>query len=81
MFYIFRNAKMKISDDEMEKAYREYVDGLIEAAGDEELYNEDHFILLYTKEGLYRKARTQLVQDMVGEYLLAHNNLITEKAE
>ena len=81
VFYIFRNAKMKISDDEMEKAYREYVDGLIEEAGDEELYNEDHFILLYTKEGLYRKARTQLVQDMVGEYLLAHNNLITEKAE
>ena len=81
VFYIFRHAGLKISDEEMEEAYREYVDGLIDAAGDPELYDEDHFVLLYTREGLYRNARTELVQEMVGDYLLSHNNLITEKSK
>jgi FKBP-type peptidyl-prolyl cis-trans isomerase (trigger factor) len=80
VFYIFRHAGLKISDEEMERAYRDYVDGLIASAGGAELYDEDHFVRLYTKEELYRRARTALVQEMVGDYLLSHNNLI-EKAE
>ena len=80
VFYIFRHADLKISDEEMERAYRDYVDGLIASAGGAELYDEDHFVRLYTKEELYRRARTELVQEMVGDYLLSHNNLI-EKAE
>lgn len=81
VYYVFRHAGLRISDEELEEAYRAYVDGLIADAGDAELYDEDYFILVNTKEGLYRKARTALVWEMVGDYLLSHNNFITEKAE
>jgi hypothetical protein len=80
VFYIFNNAGLRISAEEMESAYRDYVDGLISAAGGEETYDEEYFVRLYTKEELYRRARMQLVQDLVGDYLLSHNNII-EKAE
>lgn len=81
MYYIFRHAGLRITDEMMEEAYREYVDGLIAAAGDEELYNEAHFVLFYSEEILYRQARTNLVHELVSEYLLSHNNIITEKAK
>ena len=80
MYYIFRHAGLRITDEMLEEAYEAYVDELIAAAGDEEMYNEEHFILLYTEEKLYKQARENLVYELVSDYLLAHNTILTEKA-
>ncbi len=76
MYYIFRDAGLKITDEMVEKAYAEHLADLVEEAGDPEMYGEEHFIFLYTKEALYKQARKNLVYDLVGDYLIKNNTLM-----
>lgn len=80
MYYIFDHANLRITDEMLEEAYREHVDELIAAGGDG-VYTEEDILLLYTEEGLYKQARQNLVYDLVGEYLVEHNNIITESTK
>lgn len=74
--WIFYEEGLKITDEMLEKAYRTYVDGLIESSSDPATYNEEYFVNLYGKDHLYSQARrTVLIYDMVGDYLLANNNI------
>ncbi len=81
MYYIFRTEKLEITDEMMESAYREYVDGLIESYGDPATYNEAKIIEIYGgKDALYEAARREiLVYRVVGEYLLQNNNITYTK--
>ncbi len=81
MYYIFRTEKLKITDEMLDAAYREYVDNLIASYGDEEVYNEAYFIEKYGgKDALYQTARRKLlVYRVVGEYLLENNNVTYTK--
>ena len=74
MYYVFRDAKLKITDEMLEEAYREQIDEMIESAGDPETYDEEYFVNYYTKDKLYAQVRRDLVYHMVGEYLLANNS-------
>jgi hypothetical protein len=78
MYYIFEDAGLKISEADLDAAYEEHLDSLVESVGDEELYGREYFLRVYTEDGLRKQAKKNLVYDMVGEYLLAHNDLITE---
>ena len=73
MYYVFRDAGLKITDEMLEEAYREQIDELIETAGDPEIYDEEYFVDYYTKDKLYAQVRRDLVYHMVGEYLLDKN--------
>lgn len=76
MYYIFRKEHLKISDEQLEEGYREYVDSLIRSYGNEETYNEEYFIEQYGKDTLYANARRKiLVYRAVGKYLLEQNNI------
>ena len=78
MYYIFADAGLKITDAELDAAYEEHLDALVESVGDEELYGREYFLRVYTEDGLRKQAKKNLIYDVVGEYLLAHNELITE---
>lgn len=76
MYYVFAHARIRITDEMLEKAYDEYVDSLMASVSD--TMSEEQIALLYTEEELYRQARKNLVYDLVSDYLLEHNNIITE---
>ena len=73
MYYVFRDAGLKITDEMLEAAYRAQIDEFIENAGDPETYDEEYFVNYYTKDVLYAQVRRDLVYHMVGDYLLAKN--------
>lgn len=78
LFYIFRDQGMKITKDDLDAAYREYVDGLIESAGDAEKFDEAYFVKTRGKTDLYVSARHDLIYKMVGDFLLENNTCKTE---
>lgn len=78
LFYIFRDQGMKITKDDLDAAYREYVDGLIANAGNAEEYDEAYFVKTRGKTDLYVSARHDLIYKMVGDFLLENNTCKTE---
>lgn len=78
IYYVFKNARLRVSDELLEETYKEYVDSLISSysAQDEETeYNEEYLVNEYGKDALYTEARAQAVRKLVGEYLLENNEL------
>ena len=74
--WVFYEEGLKITDEMLEEAYREYVDRLIASSSDPETYNEEYFVNLHGKDYLYSQARrTILIYEMVGDFLLANNNI------
>ncbi len=78
IYYVFKNARLRVSDELLEETYKEYVDSLISSysAQDEETeYNEEYLVNEYGKDALYIEARRQAIYKLVGEYLLENNEL------
>lgn len=77
-YYVFQDARLRVSDELLEKTYGEYIASLTEAytqEGDSTEYNEAYFVEKYGKDALYTEARAQAVHQLVGEYLLENNKI------
>ena len=73
-FAIYQKQKLSITNEEIEAAYREYIDGLVETY-DDEAYNEEYFIKLYGKDEIYKQVRMDLIHELVGNWLFENNTI------
>ncbi len=73
-FVIYQKQKLSITTEEIEAAYREYIDGLVETY-DDEAYNEEYFVKLYGKDEIYKQVRMDLIHELVGNWLFENNTI------
>lgn len=74
MYYVFRNAGLEVTDEELNAKYEERLTELVERTDDPETYNRDYFISYYGGEiALKKQLRRDLVFYKVGAYLLENN--------
>ena len=74
MYHIFDAEGMKITDKELDAAYAEYMEKLVDSMLDPETHNEAYFVELYGENTIKSWVRRDLVYKMVGEYLLSVNS-------
>ena len=78
VYTIFKAEKMKITDEQLDAAYAEYMAKVVGSMWNQETHNQEYFETLYGDEILKSWARRDLVYKMVGEYLLANNSYSTK---
>ena len=78
MYYIFRDAGIDLTEEELTAAYDEYIAELLEADEDEEHDAAYYVELLGGESAIYKEIRRDLVYEKVGDYLIA-NNSVSEK--
>ncbi len=78
MYYVFDLAGLHVKDELLKEKYAEHIASLIASSdeGDGKTeYNEAYFVETLGKDALYTEARRQAVYELVGEYLLEHNEI------
>jgi FKBP-type peptidyl-prolyl cis-trans isomerase (trigger factor) len=74
MYYVFRHAKLEVTDEELNAAYEEHLAELVESADDPETYDKAYFVKYYGGETAIKKqVRRDLVFEKVGTYLVENN--------
>lgn len=79
MYYIFRDADVELTAQELTEEYEAYLAELVEADEDEAHDRAYYVDLLGGEEAIYKELRRDLVYEKVGEYLIKTNNVSLAK--
>ena len=79
MYYIFRDADIELTEEELTEEYEAYLAELVEADEDEEHDRAYYVDLRGGEEAIYKELRRDLIYEKVGEYLIKTNNVSLAK--
>lgn len=75
MYYIFNDADLKVTDEEIDAEFEERLASYMDGNADPETYTREYFISYYGGETAMKKQiRRDLVYEKVGAYLLDNNS-------